>query len=217
MPGYAAKTGQGQHSPPSSRHGGVTIVSGHSRMLLDFACASLDSKTQTAIYLRNTPAPQIKKVTCCQSPRSWYAKFVSLSKISSLSIRCLLLSPAMRSNAGMANQTDRRRRALPRKCPPLALWLSLKTGSLLGFLTPEDWTEPETCVRNCHFALCNSPEERVYGHDLVWDYSSYLPRPRRASLCSLPEPAAMYGAQCARYIGAAQIVHCYNPAAVRST
>jgi hypothetical protein len=47
------------------------------------------------------------------------------------SLRCLLLSPAMSSNAGMAKQTDGRRMALSLMSPPTALWL---VGWLVGWL-----------------------------------------------------------------------------------
>ena len=50
----------------------------------------------------------------------------SVSRLSSYSIRCLLLNPAMRSNAGMAKQTHRRQHARSVSLRRLlAIWLGL--------------------------------------------------------------------------------------------
>ena len=70
------------------------------------ATATVWTKTQTAIQPKYVPP---NNAACCLSINLWYGlqsrlKTVSVSIIPSQSIRCL--RPAMRSNAGMAIQTE---------------------------------------------------------------------------------------------------------------
>jgi hypothetical protein len=73
-------------------------------------------------------------------------------------LRCLLMSPALRSNAGMANrQGDAQVSA-----PQLELWLGLVTAFFSDSwpLKMRPICCPQTLATNYHYALRNSPEER---------------------------------------------------------